>query len=71
MARLRLKQILRERGLAMDKFSRMADIAGGTVAKMCNDPTYDPKLSMLNKVAKTLGISVEELLEPDDWEKKE
>jgi transcriptional regulator with XRE-family HTH domain len=71
MAKLRLKRILAERGLSMEKFSRMADISGNTVLNMCNDPTYDPKLSMLNKVAKTLGISVEELLEPDEWEKKE
>jgi transcriptional regulator with XRE-family HTH domain len=71
MAKLRLKEILVERGLSMEKFSRMADISGNTVLNMCNDPTYDPKLSMLNKVAKALNIAVEELLELDDWEKKE
>jgi transcriptional regulator with XRE-family HTH domain len=69
MARLRLKQILQERGLSMEKFSRRADISGGTVLNMCNDPDYDPKLSMLNKVAQALNIPVAELLEPEEWEK--
>ena len=70
MAKLRLKEILKERGLAMEKFSRMADISGNTVLNMCNNPTYDPKLSMLNKLAKALSISVEDLLEPEEWEIK-
>ena len=70
MARLRLKALLAERRLSMEKFSRMADVSGNTILNLCNDPAYDPKLSMLNKLAKTLNISVEELLEPEEWEQK-
>jgi transcriptional regulator with XRE-family HTH domain len=69
MAKLRLKKILQERGLSMEKFSRRADVSGNTILNMCNDPDYDPKLSMLNKVAKVLNIPVTDLLEPEEWEK--
>jgi transcriptional regulator with XRE-family HTH domain len=70
MAKLRLKQILAERNMPMERFSRHADISSNTILQMCNNPGYDPKLSMLNKVAQTLNIPVAELLEPEEWEKK-
>jgi transcriptional regulator with XRE-family HTH domain len=70
MAKLRLKQILAERHTPMERFSRFADISSNTILQMCNNPDYDPKLSMLNKVAKALGVPVTDLLEPEEWEKR-
>jgi DNA-binding XRE family transcriptional regulator len=54
----------------MERFSRFADTSSNTILQMCNNPDYDPKLSMLNKVARALGVPVADLLEPEEWEKR-
>jgi putative transcriptional regulator len=62
-SRLKLKQILDERGVTMTWLSRKAEMAYNTVVALCNNPKHDPTLSTLNRVAETLGVSVCDLLE--------
>ncbi|HTI14749.1 MAG TPA: helix-turn-helix transcriptional regulator [Dictyobacter sp.] len=68
MIRLRLKQVLDERGLTMAKVSRRADMAYNTVHSLCVDPYKDVNLYTLNRIADAIGVSVRDLLEdvPDN-----
>lgn len=40
--RLRLKEILREKGISQGKLSRGADVTPNTSRKLANDPGYSP-----------------------------
>lgn len=59
--RLRVKEILKEKGVSQGKFSRGADIPPNLVRRMVNDPTYIPSLPTLLKAAHFLEVSVEDL----------
>jgi len=68
MIRLRLKEVIDEKGLTMAKVARMADMAYNTVHSLCADPYKDVNLYTLNRIAEALNVSVRDLLEdaPDD-----
>lgn len=66
--RLRVKEILKERGLTTGKLSRGADIPVSTVSRMVRDPAYQPRLETLAKAARYLGVSIDDLYY-DDTEK--
>lgn len=75
MVRLRLKQVIDEKGLTMAKVARKADMAYNTVHSLCVDPYKDVNLYTLNRIADAIGVSVRDLLEdvpkdaPDKSEK--
>lgn len=45
--RLRLEEILREKGVSQGKLSRGADVALNTVRSMINEPNYTPNVNTL------------------------
>ena len=55
--RLRTKQ-----GLSQDDLARKADLKYSTLAKIEGDFVKKPGVQMVVKIAKTLGVSVEDLL---------
>ena len=60
---LRLAYWLKKKGLSKRQFC----IRLGVVYKNANrmfKPTYDPRVSQLNKIAKVLDIKIQELFEP-------
>ena len=61
MFRLRVKEVLKEKGVSMGRLSREANIPINLVRRMCNDPTYQPRLDTLAKAAKLLGVDASEL----------
>jgi len=61
MFKLRLKEVLKERGISQGALSRGANVALNTVHRMCNEPNYVPNAETLAKVAKFLAVSMEEL----------
>jgi len=63
MLRLKVKDIARERGLSMGKLSRLADVDYTTIKRMYDDKKYSPTIETLHKVAKVLGVSLDELVE--------
>lgn len=65
MYRLRLREVLHEKEISMSKLSRDADVALNMVWKMCNDPTYNPTSATILKIAKYLGVHVEDLFYED------
>ncbi|MBV9230429.1 MAG: helix-turn-helix transcriptional regulator [Chloroflexi bacterium] len=63
MVRLRLKQVIDEKGLTMAKVARRADMAYNTVHALCTDPYRDVNLYTLNRISDAIGVSVRDLLE--------
>jgi len=67
MVRLRVKEVLQEKGMSRGKLSRLSDVALMTVSRMCNQPTtYSPTLNTLERVAKVLHVPISELYEEID-----
>lgn len=66
--RLRVKEVLKEKGVSINRLSRGADIPIGMARRMANDPSYNPSGETLAKAAKFLGVPVDELIiyEPDE-----
>ncbi|OGF74590.1 hypothetical protein A3J56_03450 [Candidatus Giovannonibacteria bacterium RIFCSPHIGHO2_02_FULL_46_20] len=57
MGRLR-----KAKGLSQEKLARLADVANNTLIKMESGENQNPTLDTLKKVAKALGVSVDELI---------
>ncbi len=66
MFRLRVKDVLKEKGVTMGKLSRGADVPITLVRRMVNDPTYNPTTATLAKVARYLQVPMEELYYDDE-----
>jgi len=63
MIRLRLKEVLEEKGVGMGKLSRLSDVSYSTIFRIVNDPTYSPSLNTLERIAKALNVPVSALYE--------
>lgn len=67
MIRLKVKEVLQEKGMSMGKLSRVSDVALITISRMCNQPTtYSPTLDTLERIAKALSVRVSDLYEEVD-----
>lgn len=66
--RLRVAEIIKERGITMAKLSRMSDLALNTVIAACKEPERDVSIHTLIKIATALDVSVTDLYAvlPDD-----
>lgn len=54
---------LRElKGISQDRLSKIADISLNTIAKLELDSTQNPTIETLQKIAKALEVSVDELI---------
>jgi DNA-binding Xre family transcriptional regulator len=64
MIRLKVKEVLQEKGMSMGRLSRASDVALITISRMCNQPTtYSPTLDTLERIAKALSVRVSDLYE--------
>ncbi|KKT22510.1 hypothetical protein A2108_03130 [Candidatus Wolfebacteria bacterium GWA1_42_9] len=52
----------KERGLSQDKLSRLADISHATIIKIESGGIQSPTIGTVQKIAKALGVSIEELI---------
>lgn len=68
MAKLRLKEVLKEKNVSQGRLSRMADVSVNTIQLLCNDPNHDVMLSTLVKIAKVLKVSLDDLVIIEDEE---
>ncbi len=68
MQRLQVKEVAQAKGFTMARLQRAADINLKTIQAIYRDPYRDVAYSTLNKLAKALGVSVNDLVEevPDD-----
>jgi DNA-binding Xre family transcriptional regulator len=70
MIRLKVKEIAEQRKISMTRLSRIADVNYKTIRAVFYDPYRDVAYSTLLKLAKALGVRVEDLVEvePDEQE---
>jgi DNA-binding XRE family transcriptional regulator len=66
MYRLRVKELLKEKGMSMGMLSRGANLHMNTVRLLVRDENYDPNMSTLLKVAKFLGVTLNDLYYDDE-----
>jgi transcriptional regulator with XRE-family HTH domain len=60
--RQKYKKLRKQKGLSQDRLSKLADISYNTVIKLEPGGIDDPSIDTLQKLAKALDISVDDLL---------
>lgn len=63
MVRLRVKEVAIAKGVSMGKLSRTADVAYNTIRAIYRDPYREVTTTTLDKIARALGVSVNDLIE--------
>ncbi len=68
MIRLKVKEVAKEKGFSMSRLSREANMAYKTIQTIFRDPYHEVTTTTLDKLAKTLGVRPDELIEyePDN-----
>ena len=57
-----IKKHRKSKGLSQDKLSRMADVSHATIIKIESGGIQSPTIDTVQKIAKALGISVDNLI---------
>jgi transcriptional regulator with XRE-family HTH domain len=57
-----IKRYRQEKELSQDKLSKLADLSLNTVVKIELDESPNPTIETIQKIAKALGVSVDNLL---------
>jgi len=57
-----IKKLRKAIGLSQEKLARLADVANNTLIKMESGENKNPTLETLKRVAKALGVNVDELI---------
>jgi len=60
MARLLLKEVLVKKKLSKRRFAKLLDVEYSNIFRYFRDD-YDPKLSMIERWAKVLGVRIRDL----------
>jgi transcriptional regulator with XRE-family HTH domain len=70
MIRLRLREILQERGISQARLARLTDVSMNTIQTIYHNPYHDVALSTLERLARGLKVEISELYEvlPDEAE---
>lgn len=63
MIRVRVKELLEERGWSVARLARKADMDYKTVDRLIKDPTAEVTTITLGRLADALDISIHELIE--------
>jgi len=57
-----LKELRKKKGLSQDRLAKLADVANNTIIKIEQGENENPTLDTLKKIAKSLEVSVDELI---------
>ncbi len=57
-----IKRYRQDKGLSQDKLSKLADLSLNTVVKIELDESPNPTIETIQRIAKALGVSVDNLL---------
>lgn len=57
-----IKRLRQEKELSQDKLSKLADLSLNTVVKIEVDESPNPTIETIQRIAKALGVSVDDLL---------
>ena len=56
-----IKKYRKEKGLSQDKLARLADVAHATIIKIESGGIQSPTIDTVQKIAKALGVGLEDL----------
>ena len=56
-----LKKLREKKGLSQDRLAKLADVANNTIIKIEQGENTNPTLATLKKIAKALGVSLDDL----------
>lgn len=62
LIRRNVRRYRKKLGLSQDKLSKRAEVAYNTVVKIESGENLNPTIGTLQKIAKALGISIDELI---------
>ena len=57
-----IKKYRKEKGLSQDKLSRLADVSHATIIKIESGGIQSSTIDTVQKIAKALGVGVEDLI---------
>jgi transcriptional regulator with XRE-family HTH domain len=57
-----IKKYRKENGLSQDKLARLADVAHATIIKIESGGIQSPTIDTVQKIAKALGVGLEDLM---------
>jgi len=57
-----IKKLRKQRGLSQDKLSKLADISHNTIIKIESGAIQSPTMDTAKKIAKALGVSLDDLM---------
>ena len=57
-----IKKLRKEKGLSQDRLSRLADVSHATIIKIESGGIQSPTIDTVQKIAKALGVGIENLL---------
>jgi len=57
-----IKRFRQDKGLSQDKLSKLADLSLNTVVKIELDDSPNPTIETIQRIAKALDVSVDDLL---------
>jgi len=57
-----IKKYRKELGVSQDRLSKMADITYNTIIKIESGGNQNPTIDTLSKIAKALGVGVDDLI---------
>lgn len=66
MIRLRVKEVLQDKGVSMSKLSRLTDISYNTVQILCRNPSHNVEIQTLGLIAQALKVPLASLFEEID-----
>ncbi len=66
MRKLRIKEVLIEKGVSQGKLSRGSDVPQETIRRMIRDPYYNAQAYTLMRIAEYLGVTLDDLYEKID-----
>jgi transcriptional regulator with XRE-family HTH domain len=57
-----IKKLRKEKGISQDRLSKLADLSLNTIVNIEAGNNSNPTIETLEKIAKALGVSIDELL---------
>ncbi|MDD5652436.1 MAG: helix-turn-helix transcriptional regulator [Candidatus Moranbacteria bacterium] len=57
-----IKKYRQKLGISQDRLSKMADVTYNTIIKIESGGSQNPTIDTLSKIAKALGVSVDDLI---------
>ena len=58
----KIKHLREKKGLSQEKLARIADVSNNTIVNIESGKQKNPTIETVSKIAKELGVAIEELL---------